>query len=230
MDRKQASSLDDDRDMTVKRYEDFLSGNASAGYFDVDEFESIIEYYLRKGKTKDSSKALEMGLQQHPHSHELQMKRAKIYLSNNHPLKALRILDALNLPDDYDVRLLKIETLLKLQREAGAAKLCGQVVQEAANDGDTDLVLLDIAYIYMDTNLFAQATRLLEQGRDIRPDNIDILFELAYCYEHTNRTQEAIDIYRHIVEVDPFVSEAWFKLGQIYFTQEDYAKALEAYV
>ena len=31
------------------------------------------------------------------------------------------------------------------------------------------------------------------------------------------------------MEVDPFVSEAWFNLGQIYFTQEDYAKALEAY-
>ena len=53
MGRKLSFSVDDESNDTVKRYEQFLSGTAT-GYFDVEELENIVEYYLRHGRTKDT--------------------------------------------------------------------------------------------------------------------------------------------------------------------------------
>ncbi len=80
MGRKLSYSVDDESNDIVKRYEQFLSGKAT-GYFDVEELENIVEYYLRHGRTKDCTKALELGLQLHPNNNALKTKRAKIYLA-----------------------------------------------------------------------------------------------------------------------------------------------------
>ncbi|HRR62314.1 MAG TPA: hypothetical protein P5071_00575, partial [Paludibacteraceae bacterium] len=81
MSRKIFFQNDDDINEIIHRYEQFLSGKAS-GYFDIEEFENIAEYYLQKGRTKDSSRAIEFGIKLHPTSNELKTKRAKIYLAS----------------------------------------------------------------------------------------------------------------------------------------------------
>ena len=58
MSRKLSFSLDDESGDLVQRYEQFLSGKAN-GYFDVEELENIVEYYLRRGRTKDCNKAID---------------------------------------------------------------------------------------------------------------------------------------------------------------------------
>ena len=112
MNRKLLFPVDDESSDIVKRYEQFLSGTAP-GYFDVEELENIVEYYLRRGRTKDCTKALELGLKLHPNNTALKTKRAKIYLATGDDLKAFRILDKLAEATDYEVVLLKIEVLIK---------------------------------------------------------------------------------------------------------------------
>ncbi len=228
MGRQFSFSLDDDSNMTVKRYEEFLAGISNSGYFDVEEFETIIEYYLRKGKTTDSYTALEIGMQQHPNSSALSVKRAKIYLINGDVLKAYRILDTLTEKNDYDILLLKIDALLKLERESDALEVCSSLLS-TLQTGENDFAYLDIAYIYMNQRKFGPTVKLLEKGKENNPGNIDILFELAYCYEQTLDLEKAIITHQDILKVDPFISEAWFNLGQIYFSLQDYHPALEAY-
>src|SRR5665647_3558941 len=113
MNRKLSFSVDAEFIDIVKRYEQFLSGKAT-GYFDVEELESIVEYYLRRGRTKDCTKALELGLQLHPNNNALKTKRAKIYLYLGEHHKASRILDKLTESSDYEVVLLKIEVQVKM--------------------------------------------------------------------------------------------------------------------
>ena len=115
MSRKLSFSLDDESSDLIQRYEQFLSGKAK-GYFDVEELENIVEYYLRRGRTKDCDKAIDLGLQLHPNNTALQTKRAKIYLVTGDDKKALRVLNSLAESADYEVVLLKIEVLLKLDQ------------------------------------------------------------------------------------------------------------------
>lgn len=226
MNRKLLFPVDDESSDSVKRYEQFLSGTAP-GYFDVEELESIIEYYLRKGRTKDSTKALDLGLKLHPNNTALKTKRAKIYLATGDELKAYRILDKLTESSDYEVVLLKIEVLLKLERTKEARILADKLIADESDDLDN--VCLDVAYIYLGQGDFVTALHLLEKGDKHNGQNLELLYELAFCYEQNDNFTKAIAVNNRIISIDPFANEAWFNLGQLYFALQDYVKALEAY-
>ena len=95
MTRKLSIPLDDEPNELVKRYEQFLEGRGP-GYFDVEELETIVDFYLHKGKTKESSTALELGFRLHPGNNSLLIKRAKIYLIADEVEKATRLLESVN--------------------------------------------------------------------------------------------------------------------------------------
>lgn len=54
----------------LHRYEQYIS-NHQNGYFDVEELEQIVDYYLWKGRTKESNKVVDLGLILHPNSSTL---------------------------------------------------------------------------------------------------------------------------------------------------------------
>ena len=226
MSRKLSFQMDDESSDVVKRYEQYLSGSAN-GYFDVDELENIVEYYLRRGRTKDCNNALDFGLQLHPNNTALKTKRAKIYLATGDDQKAFRVLDSLAETTDYEVILLKIEVLLKLSRNKEANTLSDKLIADEADDLDN--VCLDIAYIYLGEGEYEIALNLLKKGDNFNSKNIELLYELAFCYEQEEDFDNAIDVNKRIIEIDPFASEAWFNLGQLYFAFQDFNNALDAY-
>ncbi len=226
MSRKLSFSKDEESNDIVKRYEQFLSGTAT-GYFDVEELETIVEFYLRKGRTKDCSKALDLGMQLHPNSNALKTKRAKIYLATGDSQKALRILESLTETTDYEVILLKIEVLIRMERMNEARVLSDMLIKEESEDLDN--VCLDIAFIYLGQGEYEIAQELLEKGDAFNKRNVDLLFELAFCYEQNDSFTKAIETYNRIIDIDSYMDEAWFNLGQIYFAMQDFLNALEAY-
>ena len=226
MSRKLSYPVDDESSDIVKRYEQFLSGKAT-GYFDVEELENIVEYYLRRGRTKDSTKAIELGFQLHPNSVALQTKRAKIYLATGDNQKAFRLLESLTETTDYEVLLLKIEVFIKLGRLMEAQLLSDKLVADEADDLDN--VCLDVAFIYLGFGEYSIALELLEKGDTFNNKNTDLLYELAFCYEQNDDFMNAIDTYNRIIDIDSFSAEAWFNLGQLYFALQEFHKALDAY-
>ena len=226
MSRKLSFSLDDESSDLVQRYEQFLSGKAK-GYFDVEELENIVEYYLRRGRTKDCNKAIDLGLQLHPNNTALQTKRAKIYLITGDDKKALRVLNSLAESTDYEVILLKIEVFLKLNQQDEAKILTDKLIADEADDLDN--VCLDIAYLYLGQGENGIALELLEKGYDYNCFNPELLYELAFCYEQFEQFDKAIAKNLEIIDIDPFSNEAWFNLGQLYFALQDFPKALDAY-
>ena len=56
-----------------------------------------------------------------------------------------------------------------------------------------------------------------------------MLFEKAYCLEQIGNYQDAISTYQEIIKVDSYIGEAWFNLGQVYYTLQEYKDALHAY-
>ncbi|MBN2766901.1 MAG: tetratricopeptide repeat protein [Paludibacteraceae bacterium] len=226
MSRKLVQPIDDESGEIIKRYENFLEGKAP-GYFDVEELEAIVDYYLRKGKTTDSSRALELGLKLHPGSNELKTKRAKIYLASDETHKAMHILDSLGNTGEYEVYLLRIEALLKLLRNKEARQVAEQLMN-AEND-DLDNIALDIAFIFIAQFNFEDALFFLKKGDAFFNKNIDLLFELAFCYEQSSENEKAIETYNRIVDIDSYSSEAWFNMGQVYFALQDFKNAIDAY-
>lgn len=226
MAKKHSYFFDDGQSELVKRYESYLTGT-SAGYFDVEEMGQIVDYYLLRGKTTESLKAFEFGKKLHPESGLLDIKRAKIYLATGDVQKAQRILNNLVEHNEPEVHFLKIETLIKLNKERDAYIISEEIIEN--EEDDKAAMCLDVAMLFMMNGSFDYALDLLSEGEIFDNKNIDILFEKAFCYEQLTNTQGAIDTYKQIIDKDAYSSEAWFNLGQVYFNQNKYEDAIDAY-
>ncbi len=218
--------IDDESGELVERYEKYLSG-AAPGYFDVDEMERIVEYYLSYGRTKDSMQAVELGKKLHPTSGALDLKRAKVCLATGDTNKALRILSNLVEDSDTEITFLKIEALAKLERLKEAYELAKELINN--EEEEIDLTCVDLAMTFMGVREFEYAMNILKIGDAYNPRNIDLLFDLAFCQEQQIMLNDAAQTYKRIIDIDSYVSEAWFNLGQVHFLQNQYEEAIEAY-
>ncbi|MEZ5071681.1 MAG: hypothetical protein R2751_12125 [Bacteroidales bacterium] len=68
----------------LRKYEDMRSGVQSI-FFDVDEFEQIIDYYLDDFQYEEATEAARLGKIQHPASMEIRYKFVHIQLEQGHP-------------------------------------------------------------------------------------------------------------------------------------------------
>ena len=226
MGKKNSYPLDENSFNLVERYEQYLAGKAS-GYFDVEEFEKIVDYYLMNTQNSKAKKALELALKLHPANNTLFAKRAKIHLLLGDPVKALSILNGLAITDDYEVNLLKIDALLKTGKNNDAIAITEKIV--ASESEDIDLIMTDISSLYIGNNELETALYFLKKGHELSPLNADILYEIAFCYEQKDDLKHSEETYQQIIKIDPFSYEAWFNLGQVFFTNKEYRKAIQAY-
>ena len=144
MGKKNPYPSDENSFNLVVRYEQYLDGKA-AGYFDVEEFEKIVDYYLMNTQNTKAKKALELALKLHPANNSLFAKKAKIHLLLGDATSALNILDRLAITDDYEVNLLRIDALLKIGKKDDAIAITGKLI--TSDSEDIDLIMKLVKYL-----------------------------------------------------------------------------------
>ena len=86
-----------------------------------------------------------------------------------------------------------------------------QCLREAKNWGEMEKWLQVILEKYSDSGYMAQTT-----------------YELAFCYQNQNKTNEAIKAYSDVADKyrTEIAARSRFMLGELYFAQRDFAKAI----
>ncbi|MCX6258196.1 MAG: tetratricopeptide repeat protein [Bacteroidia bacterium] len=213
---------------SVQRYEEMLK-NKTRQYFDVDEFEQIIDYYLDSNKINNAIQATDLACLQHPDSSIILLKKAQLYINHENPAGALKILKSVEKAEstNYEVYFLKgvVYTMLGNVREAARqfSKALSMIVE------NKDEVLYDIAIALQETNHYEMALKYLHESYEINKDNPDVIYDIAYCYEKLGKYDKSIDNYRIYLEHDPFSENAWYNLGICYNVVGNFDKAIEAY-
>ena len=211
----------------IHRYEEYMAAKRSDGYFDVEEIETIVEYYLCEGCVEEAHQALLFGMRLHPSSKELLLKRAKMLLRQGDISEALQILESQFSPHAYESLLLRVEAYSKLNRLEEADNIASTLIANAPNN--KEFACLDVVDVFMDSECYSQALHYIHKGLSFSPNNIDLLFAKAYCLEKTDDFDGAIQTYHEIINQDSYIEEAWFNLGQVHFTRQNYSEALHAY-
>ena len=219
---------ENDFEELLQRYEQSLSKNEST-YFDVEELEDIADYYLQRNRTKDSSHAVELGLRLHPMSSELQIKRARVYFALEDYQKAMNLVRRIESTEKNDIEVLMLKAALHIAmgQTKEATELYGFLTGEYAEDAED--ICMDAAYAFMYNAKFVEALAFLQKVLAIDSESVDALFEMAFCYEQLLDNDKSTEIYNRILDMNPYLPEAWFNLGQIYFAKEDYEKAVDCY-
>ncbi|MCK5066047.1 MAG: tetratricopeptide repeat protein [Bacteroidales bacterium] len=212
----------------LRKYEDMRSGSQSI-FFDVEEFEQIIDYYLDDFQYDEAREAADIGKKQHPASVEIKYKFIHIYIEQGQPKKALALLEDIpvweeNNPERYFLK----GTALCLTGKLKEAEAQFDRGLELSGD-DTFEALINISIAFENVRHFEQAIKYLIQAYRQYPENLSVLYDLGYFYDRLHRFDESLKYYQLYLDLDPYSDNVWYNMGIVYHKLEQFEKAVEAY-
>ncbi len=215
-------------DEVVNRFKrSLVSGRKT--YFDVSEFECIVEQLLEEGDLQASEIAVMQGMQIHPNALPLHMKYAQVLLSKEKyedAIQCLNIIERIE-PTNPDVHFIKGSAWLSMDRRTDALKAFGNAIKYAGTELDS--ILYHIGLSFLQSGDCLRAIQYFERVLRINPEDEITLCELGFLYDQMGNFSKSIEYYNRLIDIDPYNSSSWFNLGITHNKAENYDEAVKAY-
>ncbi len=210
------------------RFENMLNRFESS-FFDVYEFERIIDHYLDTNHFSKAIDAVRLGKKQHPSSTALRIKEAQVYAEKGESQRALSMVASLeqSAEPSNELLLLKGMILNQLGKVTDAEREFQKALKLTYENKDE--VLYDIALSFQYVNQFRTALIYLEEAHKKNPKKLPVLYDLAYCCDRIHDFDRSIGYYEAYLDLEPYSENVWYNLGLLYFKKENFSKAVECY-
>ena len=211
----------------LSKFELMLKTN-SVYFFDSNEFEEIILYYVDSGKFSLAKKALQLGLSQHPSSVMLKLIHVEMLILDENLDKAEKILDQLQQiePSNEDIYIQKATIFSKKGKHRLAVDNLKTALLYADEDAEI-LSMIGMEYLFLED--FDTARFNFAKSLDVQYENYSSLYNVIYCFDMMKKHEEAILYLKDYIDKDPYSEIAWHQLGRQYYIVYDYQKALQAF-
>ncbi|MBG0859466.1 MAG: tetratricopeptide repeat protein [Bacteroidales bacterium] len=221
-------SFDEEIKQVVQKFERMRRNNESY-FFDVIEFESIIDYYIDSNNSQKAFEAATLASKQHPNSVSIQLRKARVLLDRGRAVEALKILKRLeNIePGNHEIYISKGTAFGMLGDIQGAKKMFDYAL--TLDSDEFENILFSITSVLQNLNYYEHLIPYLLKLIEKEPGFKAHLYDLAYAYEKVEDFGTSVIYYRKYLEEEPFSDSAWYNLGIIYNKLEMPEKALEAY-
>lgn len=226
---------DDDELMeeAVSRFEEMLE-NQRTSYFDVEEFELIIDYYFQNNDVKKSRQAVDLAIEQHPDDYLVNLKLAIQYLIENQPEKAMEILESLDADiDDPDYYLTLGSCYSGLNEYDKAIDAYKKALEYLDPEDQDDMA--HVASAFAELILCYQSAKRMDDGIayfneriENNPHESESWSALADIYRRQNRLEEAIDHYEYALAIDPTHLWANIQLANCYYDLNRFQEAIDS--
>lgn len=212
----------------LERFES-VSGDGGYSFFDSGELEDIIYYYFSESELAKALRAIDFAIEQFPAEVSFQVFKAQYFLNNNEPEKALARLNSLDAldPQNPDISLTRATVYSTMHKHAEAIREYQKSLSKI--DEDLDEIHTSIAFEYQNLRDYRNAAEHLKKAIRINAENESLLYEIGYCYEMGQMSDEAIDFFNQEINSRPYSLVAWYNLGIAYSTIELYEKAIDAF-
>lgn len=212
----------------ISKYKEMLKNNASY-FFDVEEFESIADYFLDEGNTNGAVDALKYGITLHPLSSSLLLRSAQIFASIGKLKSAHDHLDkAESLDGEDEETYITRASLFSQEHNYKKAIEYFLLALETAEDFKED-ILIDLAFEYENAEQYEDAIECLKKVLNSNPENEAAIYELVFCYGQLDKTEDSIDYLQNFLNNHPYSFTAWYNLGNAFSSIEFHEKAIFAY-
>ena len=212
---------------SIEKFKRMLKTNLNF-YFDAQEFEDIIVYYLGLGDNQLAKKALQMGLDQHPSCHELLLLQSELYIIDEKydtALKLLECIEDLN-PSNEEIALQRATIASKKGDHKGSINYLRNALS-ISNDPYEIWNLLGMEHLILEN--YYEASCFFKKCLSDNPEDYPSLYNLLYCYEKQNMDHAAIEALNKVLEFDPYCEVAWHQLGKVYLKSGKFDDALSAF-
>jgi len=212
----------------VQRFETMKRNNENY-FFDVIEFETIIDYYLESNNSLRAFEAAALATSQHPNSVSIQLRKARVLLDRGRAVEAMRILKKLEdiEPGNHEIYIVKGTALGILGDINAARKMFDLALTKDTEEKEN--ILFSITSVLQNLNYYEHLIPYLKQLYELEPVFHAHLYDLAYAHEKIHDYESSTKYYREYLEEEPFSDSAWYNLGIIYNKLEQFQNALDAY-
>lgn len=212
----------------ISRYEQMLQQNDEY-FFDVEQFELIIEHYLDRNESAKASQVLKFARSQHPSSVELLFCESNILIQAGKLNKALQVLDAMESlhPFNDEIYLTKASIHSQLRNYTLAIRNYKKALEYA--EEELDDIHVDLAFEYENMEALDKSIHHLKQALVINPENEAALYEIAYCFDLMEEHGAAAKFFQKFLDEHPYAYIGWYNLGNAFAKSGLLEKAVEAY-
>ena len=219
--------FDDFQNHSISKFESMLKTNSFL-FFDSNEFEEIIIYYLEIGNISLAKKANSLALKQYPDSTSLSILQIEILLLNNEIEKAEKIACNIYATDPLNPEILiqKSKIYSKKKNHTKAIK----ILKEISVNSDLyyeALSLIGKEYLFIDD--FQNAKKVFVKCLKINNRDYSILNNILLCFDSIGNSKSTINFLNDFLETDPYCEIAWHQLGKQYVKDKLYNEALSAF-
>lgn len=217
-----------DAQAAYDRFRDSLREGAFR-YFDVVEFEGIIDNLMDEGDYENAHVAIEHAMTIHPSALPVRIRYAQYLINKGKTKDALEELAFLEKVDSEnpDIFLMQgTSHLLEGSREKAESSFRKAVAFAGEEVAD---ILYHIGTSWISVGNLEMAILYFERSFRVDPENEMVLNDLGYFYDQLGYPEKSIRFYNLYLDLDPFNPAVWFNLGIAYNRTSRFEKALEAY-
>ena len=219
---------EDIRDL-LRKYNNVRAGR-SAHMLTEDSFERIIDHYDDLDDLEGAIEAAETGIEQHPYSASLIIKKADLLISTKRYDDALELLDRAEILDstDIDIYILRTDAYLAQDRQELAVELLEEAIDRFTGEDRINL-LFELADVYDDYEEFDKIFDCLRMILTHEPNNEEALYKICFWTDFTGRNEESIRLHEQIIDEYPYNELAWFNLAAAFQGLKLFEKSIDAY-
>jgi len=220
-------SQEEDDHFSLLKFESMLKTNKVL-FFDSSEFENIIHYYLEEGKINLAKKALKLGLTQHHTSVDLRLFQVEIYVFEEKLELAEKLINELQAIEHFneEIHIQKANILSKKGCHQEAVKELKTALEMTEDEADI-YSMLGMEYLFVEN--FEEAKNCFEKCLELDPEDFSALYNIVYCFEFLEKTDEAVQFLNGFIEKNPYSEIAWHQLGRQFASIGMLHEAIRAY-
>lgn len=197
-------------------------------YFDTEDYEEIIIYYLEMGDINYAEMATNFALKLHPNSLQIKIKHLEVFLDLEQYTKAKELLNELK-----EVAMDSTDFLVccaKYYSNLGNPKKSIEYCEKALELKDEENFLHNfIADEFHNLDDPFNALKHYKLALKFDPQDDYSIENAMVCFNEMNRGEEAIAFLNTYLDEFPFAETAWYEYGQFYFNKKNYEEAIRGF-
>lgn len=211
----------------VIKFEQMIENNEEL-YFETEEFDEIIIYYLELGDVSYAEIATNYALKIHPNSLELKTKKFEVLLELENYTQAKEFMDELreSSMESTDFLVCCAKYYSNLGNPRRAIEFCERALELEEEENFLHNFIAD-EYVNLEDPF--NALKHYKLALKFEPQDEYSLENALYCYNQLNKGDEAIHFLNDYLDQYPFSEIAWFEYGQFFFNRKNYEEAIKGF-
>ena len=211
----------------VKRFEEMIENNEEL-FFDMEEYEDIISYYLEIGDYQYAELAIKYAQKLFPDSLEIKVRQLEFYLEKNDNAKAKVLMKELAgaADDNLDYMICCAKYYSNMGNPRKAIALCEKALEK---EEDQDFIHNFIADEYQNLDDPFSALKHYKLALNFEPHDDYALESVMLCYAEMSRSEEALTFINEYLDNYPYSETAWYEYGIFHFNKKNYAEAIKGF-